>query len=337
MSKVKVPRIVSPAVKLLQKDDEKVTFQVIGVPYYGPKYLDGKDFHGEFFSKTTDYARDDDGTPMIKTVYAYYDHALNDNVGKSPIGFAKFVEETDAGQIWNIEILRAYRYRDMLDALEVMASKGLLGASSQPIQTSVEVDWDSGHIKSWHVAEISLTPTPANPAAVAEVLKRFNIEVNEMGKQKTEGDNALENPSDVENPTENVTTGESDNDIDKLFEGLDNDPNIEANKSINALFDMVKALDAKVDGLVSSVSQHDDKIKTAVDVIARTNANVQALGVNIVKRLKTELSEEDRRGISNPQREAEEEVLDNRTKSNRNNVTSLFPDDAPGVAVRGKK
>lgn len=183
VSRKTLPRIVSQCkTGIVKQTDTSTIFRVLGVPYGGPEYLEGKDLHGEYFDRNTDFGWDKKSveggarTPVISRGHSFYDHAFHPKFGAEPIGTAKFYAETEEGQWWDIEVERSYRYHDFLLSL---AQKGYLGASSQPIQTSVEVDFDwetgegDGHIKRWHTAEVSLTPTPANPLAVVEIAKSF--------------------------------------------------------------------------------------------------------------------------------------------------------------------
>lgn len=159
---------------VVKQTDTASTIRVLGVPYFGPDYLQGKDLQGEYFDKYTDYAMTP-GTrvPMLEKILSYYDHAFHALFGSDPIGVAKFYAETEEGQWYDIEISRSFRYHDFLLQL---AEKGALGASSQPVQTAVVIDYGSGHIEKWHSAEISLTPTPANPLAVASIAKLFDFD-----------------------------------------------------------------------------------------------------------------------------------------------------------------
>lgn len=167
-----LPKILSPMVKVLKSTDEATTYLALGVPYFGPDYLEGKDLQGEYFDATTDFGFvPGTRTPVIARGLSFYDHAYHPLFGTEPIGVSKFLAEVeDEGQWWEIEVRRAYRYHDFLLQL---AEKGILGASSQPIQTSVKIDYDTGHIERWHTAEVSLTPTPANPLAIVEAAKSF--------------------------------------------------------------------------------------------------------------------------------------------------------------------
>ena len=169
----KTPVIISNCkAGLVKQTAESSTIRVLGVPYGGVDYLEGKDLQGEYFDSKTDYAMiKGTRTPMLAQGLSYYDHAYHELFGSDPIGTAKFMSENDQGQWWDIEIARSFNYHDFILRL---AEKGVLGASSQPVQTSVEIDWETGHIKKWHTVEISLTPTPANPLAIAEVAKSLD-------------------------------------------------------------------------------------------------------------------------------------------------------------------
>ena len=335
-----LPQIVSSNVKIHKKDENSTVFRVLGVPYYGPEYLGFKDLHGEFFSKATDFAFvEGKREPIVPVALSYYDHAYNDNVGTDPIGVAKFVEETDAGQIWDIEIMRAYRYLDML---ELMASKNLLGASSQPIQTAVDIDWNTGWIKKWPVAEMSLTPTPANPDAVAEVVKSFGLPPK---MEKKNVDNEEKNQVDVvKEPTTETTTTETpsaeatstpslENEINEMFETEEPVVELETAKTIVELLTEVKSLSAQVKTLSETVAAMsttvDAKFEAVTDGVTNVRTGLKALAQNVAKQVRFEVSDElDRKSKqSEVEREAEREV---RQTPSTPFKMSYLPDNAPG-------
>ncbi len=264
-----LPKIFSSSVQILKTDSTSTVFRVVGVPYGGPDYLQGKDLHGEFFSRNTDYGRKADGSFKVTQLLSFYDHALNPNIGDDPIGDAKFFAESDMGQVWDIEVMRAYRYHDML--LQ-MAEKNLLGASSQPVQTAVEINGNTGEIKKWYLAEISLTPTPANPLAVAEVLKSFNIEVKEAELEN-------EDTTNVENGAE-VTEPETDleQEIEQEFEQAET----ETLGEIKALLVELKAV---VDAVVTAQTSEKETSKELLKEIGAVKAGVKTFASNVAKRL----------------------------------------------------
>lgn len=346
----KIPNIVSPMVKIHKKDDESTVFRVLGVPYYGPESLGFKDLHGEFFSKSTDFAMTNERIPLMSNVISFYDHAYNENVGTDPIGTAKFVEETEKGQIWDIEIRRAYRYLDML---ELMASKNLLGASSQPVQSAVEIDWQTGFIKRWPVAEMSLTPQPANPLAVAEVMKSFGFERNLLMEEKdptlakTEVEGSVTPPVEepvmeaateepVEQPTETKTEGETEptleEEINSAFTEDDSatDPNlVEVAKALNTLIKCFNDLDTKIETISKTVTASDERSKAVVLEVSNVKNGLKALAKNVAKSVRFEMSEELQRRDEQPADEQEAE------RNLRKNISTFIPDNAPGFSKVG--
>ena len=235
-----LPNIVCLAAsKVVKQTDEVSVIRVLGVPYFGPDYLGGKDLQGEYFDKFTDFAWEPgQRIPVVSKGLSYYDHAFHELFGGDPIGVAKFYAETEEGQWWDIEVARSFRYHDFLLQL---AEKGVLGASSQPVQTSVKINWDSGHIDRWHTVEISLTPTPANPLAVAEIAKSFEFspemlavlerprpnvktivvktEVPEMFNDGTEDEAEAEAEAEAEEtPVENAETPAESEDLSDVIQ-----------------------------------------------------------------------------------------------------------------------
>jgi hypothetical protein len=314
-----LPRIISPSVKIVNKTDKATTFRVVGIPFGGPEFLDGKDLHGQYFDRAqTNYGKDADGNVIVKTIYAYYDHALNDRVGKDLIGFANYYAETDEGQVWDIEVMRAYRYHDMLLTL---AEKNLLGASSQPVQTAVEIDWDSGLIKSWPPAEISLTPTPANPDAVVEVLKSFNLKFEETETEEEE----------EETPNLEDVVGDVSNDIDEMFNEEEEDSSSE---------DIAKAVLPKIEELLTEIKKLTDSVntfatknaeehKTLVNGMSKMTNGLKSFAGHVATRLKLNVEDvaKDLDKKSEEELDAEDEL---RETSRR--MKSGVPAHAPGRA-----
>jgi hypothetical protein len=326
MKKNRIPRYVSPNVKQLENDREDVTvFRVVGVPFGGPDYLQGKDLEGEYFDTNTNLGKDSDGNVTVDTVYAYYHHALHSKIGQELIGYAKYVKETDEGQVWDLEVRRAFLYHDMLLAL---SDKGLLGASSQPVQTSVKIDWDSGHIDQWHVAEISLTPTPANPNAVVDVLKSHDIsqEVLDVVLDLELDEPEVDEPEVEE--TENLA-GE----IDELFsEDLAKSGQIEQLvEQINALTVQVETLGTGVVEIKTQMTENHEEtktaLKTAMTALDVVKSGLKSFAVNVAKQLKFETRNiaEELGGMSEEEQEAEDKL-----KIRTQDKSSYLPTNAPG-------
>lgn len=129
----------------------------LGMPYGGP--VDGKDLEGEFFSPRTDFMFDflAGERPVL------YDHGHEPSVKADIVGRVVEYNRTDAG-VWTIvQLDRRARY---LAALQELVDRGAMSFSSGAYPSLVEIE-KSGEILRWPWVELSLTPTPMNPYAVA--------------------------------------------------------------------------------------------------------------------------------------------------------------------------
>lgn len=128
------------------------------------------DLVGDFFTKDTDL-----GIEAGSRVPVYYQHGYDTHFKSKRIGRAS-VEYQDAG-IWleaQLEMRDEYE-RGLME----LAEAGKLGWSSGAAGHLVEREQvgKSWHIKSWPIAEASLTPTPAEPRNTAVSVKSlYNIE-----------------------------------------------------------------------------------------------------------------------------------------------------------------
>lgn len=145
----------------------------LGMPYGGP--LDGKDFDGEFFSPRTDFMFDFLGgeRPVL------YDHGMDEEMDNAVSGrVIEYSKSTKMDEgVWTIvQLDRRAKY---LERIQELVEAGALSFSSGAYPTLVQVDRKSGEILRWPWVELSLTPTPANPYAVAgKSLRAFhNVEV----------------------------------------------------------------------------------------------------------------------------------------------------------------
>lgn len=267
-------KYIGDNVKAIPNEERQSTiFRVIGHPYGGPKYLNSKDLQGEFFAKDTDYGRNDNNELLVKTVFAYYDHALRNSM-KEAIGSATFVEETDDGLVWDIEVSRKNRYHNMLLAL---AEKKFLGVSSQPVQTSVEIDADTGFIKRWHTAELSFTPMPANPLAeVVGILKSFDMSdevvavYTEFVKDFEETAVDVEEAQEEETPApvveEEVNEDSLSNEIDQMFDTPTEPVVSELLTDVKSLLALVTALQVEVKALQDAMAAGNKEVVKQVIV-----------------------------------------------------------------------
>ena len=144
------------AVKLVERTDDYIVVEGLGVPFGGP--ANGRDLDNQFFDKDTDFMLADYASRPLR-----YQHGMDATVKYAKIGEVKAISETDAG-LWvqsQIDL-----HNDYASMIEEVLGKGALGYSSGAQDSAVKIDWATGHIDRWPIVEMTLTPTPANPYAM---------------------------------------------------------------------------------------------------------------------------------------------------------------------------
>lgn len=135
----------------------------LAVPFGGPK--GGKDLQGEAFGPDTDLALEwfpEEGRPVI------YHHGLDEGMKTALVGRQIERAMQDAGHWVKVQLDKRNRY---FEQIRQMVERGELSFSSGSLGHLVEVEKESGSIKSWPWVELSLTPTPANPDASVYAVK----------------------------------------------------------------------------------------------------------------------------------------------------------------------
>ena len=122
----------------------------------------GFDLTDDRFTADTDLG----GSRPFEGMPVFYDHAMGGI--KSQIGMVKAWMPSDDGIDVEIELDRRHKYADEVMKL---VEAGALGLSTGAVSHLVVREPVKGgyEIKRWHVAEISLTPTPAEPRTITEV------------------------------------------------------------------------------------------------------------------------------------------------------------------------
>lgn len=144
------------AVKFVDGSDTLV--RGLGMPFGGP--WNGRDLEGEFFSTKTDFMLDffTGERPVL------FDHGLDEDMDNAIIGRVVEYKATDAG-VWTIAQLdRRARY---IEKLKELVDRGVLSFSSGAYPALTRVNKSTGEIERWPWVELTLTPTPMNPYAVA--------------------------------------------------------------------------------------------------------------------------------------------------------------------------
>lgn len=154
------------AVKILSETDQAARIGGYGVVF------GGKDLDNQYFTKDTNFWFEQ----LSPTPPLLYSHGMDEAIGKAPIGTVTAKTVDDDGVFFEAEIQKSAAYATQV--LELIR-KGVMGMSSGAVAHLVEVA-RGGHIKSWPLAELSLTVTPAEPRTlgVAE-LKALDIDVPE--------------------------------------------------------------------------------------------------------------------------------------------------------------
>lgn len=200
-------------------DDALVTFgasvKAMGsgkVGGYLVRYGNRKDTDAEsdYFDKTTEYGVTDGGSLPV-----YYDHGMDRHLKNRRIGRGA-IKFDDVG-LW---VEAQLELRDEYEkAIYELAEKGKLGWSSGAAGHLVEKETvgKSNFIKSWPIAEASLTPTPAEPRNGAIPIKSLITQPDggpvagkEEPKQKPE-------TLPVQNPERGIKMDFTQEDIKKLI------------------------------------------------------------------------------------------------------------------------
>lgn len=153
--------------ELLERDGGMVKAAPDGRVFgYVIKFTDSytPDLTGEFFDARTDL-----GLALPAKVGLYYNHGLDETLGRKRLAHAE--AETDEIGVWfTAQLDLANKYAA---AICELAKMGKLGASSGAPSHLVEKrrEGKSVHLASWPLAEISLTPNPAEPGCRVSALK----------------------------------------------------------------------------------------------------------------------------------------------------------------------
>lgn len=117
-----------------------------------------RDLAGEFFTPRTE-----DLQTLFRAVGLLpllYQHTLDEQIKTDVVGLVDLMAVDDVGLWYEAQLTMAGQYRA---AMEELISAGALGTSSGTLPGARRVDRKTGEIKRWAIAELSLTPTPAEP------------------------------------------------------------------------------------------------------------------------------------------------------------------------------
>lgn len=156
--------------EVLKQTGDATTLRVLVTSNGSPER---KDLHGEFFHPDTNFG--DVGIDGVVVKMGCYEHLMN-NINnpympkeKQFLGGATLAKTDDWGRWYDFEIKRSLEYHDFLVAL---VEKGIMGASTQCLPNGKSMNpLVEGQIDMWLESEVSLTPTPADPKTLGQIIQ----------------------------------------------------------------------------------------------------------------------------------------------------------------------
>lgn len=190
---------MNTTVKIVSDADGIVTIGGYGVVF------GGADLYGEQFTKDTDFWFD----RLTEAPMVLYQHGMDTSVKTVVIGRVTTKNVDDIGLWIEAQIDKA---KDYAAAVLELVQKGVLGWSSGAVSHLVEVT-GKGQIKSWPVAEFSLTPNPAEPrtlgvSVLAEAAKATTPESSVDGLVTDDPGTRIYLPHDAKNISGDFTSGQ---------------------------------------------------------------------------------------------------------------------------------
>lgn len=151
------PKTAPLAVKVLADSGDTFTIGGYGVVW------GGQDLTGDYFTAKTDFWFD----RLTETPPVLYQHGQDSTLKRTVVGRITSKRSDEFGLWVEAQITAAKEYAD---AIRELVGKGVLGFSSGAVAHLVERTKSAkaglAEIVSWPIAELSLTPTPAEPRTV---------------------------------------------------------------------------------------------------------------------------------------------------------------------------
>ncbi len=135
-----------------------------------------RDLTGEFFTPRT--ADLDALFKAVGRLPLLYQHTMDDQLKTSVVGLVDVLTADAVGLWYEAQLTMAGEYRT---ALEDLIGKGALGTSSGTLPAARKVNRQTGEITRWAIAELSLTPTPAEPRMMARPVEAIKAAFVEAG------------------------------------------------------------------------------------------------------------------------------------------------------------
>ena len=136
-------------VKYIKETDDAYTIGGYGVVW------GGRDLVGTYFTENTDFWLD----RITATPPVLYHHGFDQTTKKAVLGQVTSIKADKTGLWVEAQLEKSRQY--VKDVMELI-NKGVLGYSTGSVSHLAE-ETKSGHILSWPIVEVSLTPEPAEP------------------------------------------------------------------------------------------------------------------------------------------------------------------------------
>jgi phage head maturation protease len=136
---------------------------------------DETDVTGEYFTTAT--AELDAVFKAVGKLPVLYHHAGDDALKTTVVGVVDTLKADDVGMWYEAQLALAGQYRE---AIKELVKRGALGTSSGTYPRARKAAPD-GRIERWPIAEVSLTPTPAEPRMMERPVAEIKAAFTEIG------------------------------------------------------------------------------------------------------------------------------------------------------------
>lgn len=249
------------ALKKVDETEKTVTFKGRGVVF------GGVDLYGDTFTADTNFYLD----TIAKSAPLMYDHGFNEIMGARTFGNVTLIP-SEAELFVQCEMDKTADYWAFIGPLLEANS---LGLSTGSVSHLVEYAADGHTILSWPIAEVSLTPEPAEPRTFEyQQIKSYNpavkgFEPTEVSGKDTSADNPDDNLEDTQ--ADNLEDNKADGtpvkaNVRTNMDGKGTGPDMDIRDTLNALKADLERLgnsDEEIRAKVNEVTGTLEKIKNA--------------------------------------------------------------------------
>jgi len=173
-------RVNLEPIRSFQDEEGKTKYRAMAIRFGSPEETD---WYGTYFDKDTEYHLD-----WFRARPWIYDHGYNPMMKSMRVGEWTDVEWSDEGIFFVGELLEHFKYQE---AVQELINRGVLYPSTGTLSYLMDWDWDTGHMKSWPIVELSSTTSPAEyrmepmTPEVAKAVRALEGGLREMGDKES--------------------------------------------------------------------------------------------------------------------------------------------------------